>query len=168
MQLHTKLFFFFFVVLWSRLAGRSVESYENWSFFSQVCGQVKGQLILEQHKKKSVICSCVPNYFYFVLWQRLASRSAQTYGKWLFFSIFSRVGPFPQVFPQDKELPMLKMYKIIRMSDVLAWLIVFPLFYERGSHGGVFKVIKNDHFLVFLAVWGLIPKYLGWLKSGVY
>ena len=71
------------------------------------------------------------------------------------------MGPFPQVFPQYKELPILKMHEIIRMSDVLACLIVFPLFYKRGSHGGVFKVIKNNHFLVFLAVWGLIPKYLG-------
>ena len=31
----------------------------------------------------------------------------------------------------------------------------FRLFYERGWQGGVFKVMKNDHSLVFLALWGL-------------
>ena len=36
--------------------------------------------------------------------------------------------------------------------------IVF--FYERGEQGGVFKVMKNDHFLLFLAVWVFSPKFL--------
>ena len=31
----------------------------------------------------------------------------------------------------------------------------FRLFSERGWQGGVFKVMKNDHSLVFLALWGL-------------
>ena len=30
--------------------------------------------------------------------------------------------------------------------------LLFVLFYERGSQGGEFKVIKNGHFLVFFAV----------------
>ena len=66
---------------------------------------------------------------------------------------------------------MLKLHKIIRMPDLVACSIVFPLFDKGGLQGGVFKVIKNDHFLVFLAVWGLIPKYLGrlslWLILGL-
>ena len=31
----------------------------------------------------------------------------------------------------------------------------------------VLKVIKNDNFLVFLAVWGYIPMFLGKLRSGL-
>ena len=33
--------------------------------------------------------------------------------------------------------------------------------------GGVLKLIENDHFLVFLAVGVLFPKFLGWLRSGL-
>ena len=38
---------------------------------------------------------------------------------------------------------------------------LFFLFPERGWQGAVFKVMKNDHFLVFLAVWILFSKFLG-------
>ena len=55
-----------------------------------------------------------------------------------FFSIFNRLGHFPQ-FP----------------------IVLFISFYERGWQGGVFKVIKNDRFLVFLAAWVLFPTFLG-------
>ena len=56
---------------------------------------------------------------------------------------------------------MLELHKTIRVSQVVACQIVFILFYERGWQGGVFKVIKNDRFLAFLAVWVLFPKFLG-------
>ena len=56
---------------------------------------------------------------------------------------------------------MLELHKIIRVSHVVACPIVFLLCYERGWQGGKFKVIKNDHFLMILAVWFLFPKFLG-------
>ena len=56
---------------------------------------------------------------------------------------------------------MLELHKIIRWPHVVACPIVFFLSYERGWQGGVFKVIKNDHFLVFLAVWDVFIKFLG-------
>ena len=39
------------------------------------------------------------------------------------------------------------------------------MFYEQGWKGGVLKVVKDDHVLVFLAVWVIFPKVLGRLKS---
>ena len=60
---------------------------------------------------------------------------------------------------------MLELRKIIRVSHVVAWTIVFILFYEQSWQGGVFKVMKTDHFLVFLTVWVLFPKILGWLRG---
>ena len=54
------------------------------------------------------------------------------------------------------------------MSHVVACVIVFSLFDERGWQGGVFKVMKNDQFLVFLAVWVLFPEFFGRLRNGLY
>ena len=56
---------------------------------------------------------------------------------------------------------MLELLKIIRVSHAVAYQIVFLLFYERRWQGGMFIVMKNDHFLVFLAVWVLFPTFLG-------
>ena len=60
---------------------------------------------------------------------------------------------------------MLELHKIIRVSNVVMCPIVFVLFYRGDWQEGVFKVIKNDHFLVFLAVWVLFPKFLGRLSG---
>ena len=59
----------FYLVLWSTMAGRSVQTYEKWSFFSafsrfgpfrQIFGQVKERLMLELHKiiRMSLAISC--------------------------------------------------------------------------------------------------------------
>ena len=63
---------------------------------------------------------------------------------------------------------MIELHKIIRLPQVVLCTIVFTLFYERDWQEGVFKVIKNDHLLVFLAVWCLIPKFLRRLRNGLY
>ena len=60
---------------------------------------------------------------------------------------------------------MLELHKIIRVSDVVVCPIVFISFYERSWEEGVFKVMKNDHFLVFLASSVLFPKSFGRLRS---
>ena len=62
---------------------------------------------------------------------------------------------------------MLELHKIMQMSNLVAFETVVILFYDQNWQGEVFKVIKNDHFLVFLAVWGLIPKFLGRLWSAL-
>ena len=60
---------------------------------------------------------------------------------------------------------MLELHKIMQVSNLVAFATVFILFYDQNWQQEVFKVIKKDHFLVFLAVWGLIPKFLGSLWS---
>ena len=54
---------------------------------------------------------------------------------------------------------------MIRVSDVVVGPIVFILFNDRNGQGGVLKVTKHDHFLVFLAYWIIFSKVLD--KSGV-
>ena len=41
----------------------------------------------------------------------------------------------------------------------------FDLICYRYQLGGVLKLMKNDDFLVFLAVWAFFPMYLGKLKN---
>ena len=62
---------------------------------------------------------------------------------------FSRLDPFPQVFGQVKEQLILGLQKTKLVPHLFACSIVFILFYERSSQGVVFKIMKNDHFLVF-------------------
>ena len=44
---------------------------------------------------------------------------------------------------------MLELLKIIRVSHIVACPVVFILFYGRDWQGGVFKVMKNDHFFKY-------------------
>ena len=117
---------------------------------------------------KSVTYSCMPNCFYFVLWAKLPGRSVQNYEKWSFFSVFSRLGSFPWVFGQVKEWPIFELYETIRVPHIVARPFVFILSYERSCQGRVFKIMKNDHFLVFLSVWVLFPDFLGRWRSDLY
>ena len=110
---------------------------------------------------ENVAYSCMSNCFSFVLWARLAERSVQSYEKWSFFSVFSYLATFLQVFGHVKGWLMIQLHKIIRASHAVGCPIVFLLFYEWGWQGGVFIIMKNDHFLEFLAVWVLFPKFLG-------
>ena len=68
--------------------------------FPQVFGEVKEWLMLELHKiiRVSHEVACPIVFFFFILWVRLAGRSVQSYEKWSFFSAFSCLGLFPQVF----------------------------------------------------------------------
>ena len=98
----------------------------------------------------------------------MAGRSAQTYEKLSFFSIFSHLDPFPQAFGQVKKWIMLELHKIIRVLHLIAPPIIFILFYERSWQGRVLKVMEKDDFLVFLAVWIIFPKFLGSLMNDLY
>ena len=109
-------------------------------------------------------CSCMPNCFLFILWARLAGRSVQSYKKWSFFSVFSRLGRFHQVFRQVKKWPILELHETIRVSHAVACTIFFFLFIIKMGREECL-VIKIDHFLVFLAVWILFPYVFGQLRE---
>ena len=138
----------FYFILWARLAGRNVQSYEKQSFlsffsrlgpFPQVFRQLKEWLILEFHDK-SVTCSYVSNCFYFVLWWRWAGRSVQSYEKWSSFSIFDRLGPFPYVSGQVRDWLILELYEIIRVLHVLMCPMNFDLLCDLSLQLGVLKM----------------------------
>ena len=63
---------------------------------------------------------------------------------------------------------MLKLHKIKYVSDLIARSIVFILFYKQDWKRGVFKIMKNDRFLVLLPVWVFFPKFLGSLMSSLF
>ena len=125
------------------------------------------KITIGRKSHKSATWSCVRNYFYFVLWSKLAGRSAQTYERSFFFSISSRFGQFPEIFGQVKEWFMLELHGII-VPHVVACLMDFNLFSDRVQQPGVLKPTKNDHFQIFLTVWVLFLKFSGRLRSGIY
>ena len=71
----------------------------------------------------------------------------------IIFSSFSHLGLFPQVFGQVKEWPKLKLHEKIRALHAFVCPILFILFGYLDWQGIVLKLMKNHHFLVFLAVW---------------
>ena len=136
--------------------------------FPQAFRQVKECLILELHEMIRVLhAGWYPIafvLFYGQYWQEGVLKLMES-GH--IFSIFSHFGYFPQVLCQVKEWLILELHEMIRLLRVVAFPIVFILFYGRNWQEGVFKVMKNDHFFVFLAVWVLFPKFLGRLKGNL-
>ena len=57
---------------------------------------------------------------------------------------------------------------MIRVLHLVTCPIVFNFHYDQGRLGGVSKRMKNDNFLVFLAVWVLFPMFLGRLRKALY
>ena len=55
----------------------------------------------------------------------------------------------------------LELHEMIRLLHAVECQLFFILFNDRGWRGGVFKVTKIDHFLVFLVIWVFFPKLLG-------
>ena len=55
----------------------------------------------------------------------------------IIFSIFSRLGPFPQVFGQVKEWLMLKLHEMIRVLHVAVCSIAFFVLGSRLAGRGV-------------------------------
>ena len=66
-----------------------------------------------------------------------------------------------QNFGLVKEWLISGLHEIIRMWDVIAWIMVFILLFDRGRQGEELKLMKYDLSLVFLAYWDLLPKSLG-------
>ena len=108
---------------------------------------------------KRIRFSYVPNCF-FCFKSEFVRGSVQSYEKWSFCSVFSRLGNFPQVFRQVKEWRLLELHEVIRVHHIVAFPIVFLLFCLRSWQGRVFKFMEIDHFLMFLAVFVYFPKFL--------
>ena len=127
--------------------------------FPKVFGQVKEWLIMELQKiiRLSHVVACPIVFF---------SEECSKLWKWSFFSVFNRLGPFPQVFRQVKEWLILELHKTIRVPHIVVCSIVFVLFYDRSCQGRVFKVMKNNYFLIFSVVCVPFPKFLGGLTNG--
>ena len=134
--------------------------------FAQGFKQGKQRLILELHEMIRVwhIVSCVICFF-FILCARFVGRSVQSYEKKSFFRVFSRLGPFPQVFRQVKEWLILELHEMIRVSLVVASLIVFILFCDWDGQGGMFKVMENYHFLNMFSRLGSFLELFGRVKE---
>ena len=84
--------------------------------------------------------------FFLALWVRLAGRSVQSYEKWSFFSVFSRLGQFLQVFGQVKEFLILGLGEIIRVLHLVGCPMDFDLLCDLGQQREVLKRMKNDYF----------------------
>ena len=54
---------------------------------------------------------------------------------------------------------------MIRVPHVVAYPMSFSLLCDQGQQVGVFKLMKNDHFLAVLVIF---PKFLGTLRSSFY
>ena len=166
----------FIVFLLAKLAGRSFESYEKWLFFGvssrlgpfpQVFRQVKEWLILQLHEVirvlHAVACQVVFILSYEQGWQGECSKLL----KYIFFSVFSRLGFSSQVFEQvDKSDKNNK-------SATCSWVSnCFILFYDRYWQGGVFKRMKNYHFLNTFSCFGVLTQVFGrvndWSILGVH
>ena len=106
--------FSIFFILWAKLAGRSVQNYEKWSFysvvirlspFSQVFEQIKKWLTLQLHKIIRVSYLVVfPFFFFFSSMGEVWSEECSKLWKMIIFLVFfGCLGLFPQVFGQVNE-----------------------------------------------------------------
>ena len=108
---------------------------------------------------KSVTCSCLHNCFFLFYgrdWQEGVFKIMKIDN---FFGIFSRLGPFPEVFGQVKEWLIFELHEMIKVPYAVSCPMDFNLLCGPVQKGGVLRLMKNDQFLVFLTVWVLFPKF---------
>ena len=105
--------FSIFFILWAKLAGRSVQNYEKWSFYSvvirlspfpQVFEQIKKWLTLQLHKIIRVSYLVAFPFFFFSSMSEVWSEECSKLWKMIIFLVFfGCLGLFPQVFGQVNE-----------------------------------------------------------------
>ena len=107
--------FSIFFILWAKLAGRSVQNYEKWSFYSvvirlspfpQVFEQIKKWLTLQLHKiiRVSYLVAFPFFFFFFSSMGEVWSEECSKLWKMIIFLVFfGCLGLFPQVFGQVNE-----------------------------------------------------------------
>ena len=64
-----------------------------------------------------------------------------------------------------REWPILELHEKIGVSYAVVFPVVFISFCDRDVEEGVLKHMKNDHLLVFLAVWVLFSLVVGQVKE---
>ena len=117
---------------------------------------------------KSVTCSCVPNFFYFAFLTKVTREERLNLWKKIFYSAFSRLGPFPQVFTQFKECLGLQLHEIVRVVHEVVCPIVFNLIDDRYWQGVVLKLMKSCHIFSIFSGFSLFLKFLGRLMIDLY
>ena len=164
----------FSFLLWSKSTCRIADTYKKWFFFSVFsvnpffgrCGlfpqdfeQVQGHIILYLIKIKTV-CFIVLCRILLVFFGIEGDREeCKNLRKIVNSKYFCRLGPFPQVFEQVEEWLMLELHEMIRFPYVATCSVVFSLLCNLGRPVGVLRLIKNAHFLIFLAVWVLFLSF---------
>ena len=134
---------------------KSIKHETACSTIPQVLLQVEEWIMLELDKKKRLL-DAVSSPVVFILffeqgWER---EECSKLWKWSLFSVFSQVIPLPRVFRQVKDWLIIKT----AWNDKSTRVVVFPAgfflfwFYDQDWLGRDFKNMKNDHFLVFLAM----------------
>ena len=125
----------FYFDLRSYWTWRSAQTYEKmvsfeyfrplWSASSRFwAGSGADHTVLHKNNE-SIFIVAFPMDFLFCFVIKLGRGSAQTYGKCSILSIFSRLGPFPQVFEQVKEWLILELCEMIKVPHIVAFPTVF-------------------------------------------
>ena len=128
----------------------------------QVFGQVNDWSILEVHEMIRVLhmVACANVFIFFYGWD-WNGRMFKFMKNDSFLNIFISFELFSQVFGQVNEWSILKLHGIIRVLHAVACPVVFALFDDPDWQERVLQIMKNEHFLVFLAVLVLLRKFLG-------
>ena len=164
-------FILFYDRYWQGGVLRLMKNYHVFSIFSRFClflqvfGYANDWSILEVlgmiRGLHMVACPNIFILFYGRDWQGGVFKLMQNDN---FLNIFISFGLFPHVFWQVNEWLISKLHKIIRVLHVFACpIILFCLMIQIGWEE-CSKLMKNDCFLVFLAVWVFSPKFLGRLR----
>ena len=72
---------------------------------------------------------------------------------------------FPKILDRFSSGLILELHEIIRVSYAVPCPITFTLFYDLGRQVGVFKLMKNPQYSVFLAVSVLFYQVFGHVKN---
>ena len=104
------------------------------------------------------VCKIVFILFYGRDWQQGVFKIMKNDYFFIFLSVFVF---FPQAFGLVNECHILNLHEVIRALHLVACWIVFLLFDDWDWQGGVFKVMKNDHFFSAFSP----PKLLGSLVA---
>ena len=88
-------------------------------------------------------------------WNNIARQACSKLWKKIFYSVFSRLDHFPQVFRQVKECIVLQLHEMVRVLHMVACANVFFFFffYGRDWQGRMLRFMKNDNFLnIFISL----------------
>ena len=77
------------------------------------------------------------------------------------------MGPIPYVFGKAKERLISELHEMITVAPAVAFALDLNLLCCWSPPGRVFKRMENDHFLIFLAVCVIFPKFLRRFRSAL-